>query len=111
LTVCLQIAASVPNDRLVKSLLPILFLASAFNMAFAQQKLPPVQYTEIGVPACPTDLDLRNLDVRLSAVLHHPDNAHSVRVEQGRAVSCRTAGARYTEQDWKRLRAVLRGER
>jgi len=88
-----------------------LVLAVGSISAAAQQNLPPVQYDERGVPTCPSDLDLRNLDVRLSATVRRPENEASVRQEQRLAIHCRMAGSRYTEKDWERLRAVLRGER
>jgi len=89
----------------------VLLLAAVSTLpAFAQQQLPPVQYSQVGAALCPTDLDLRNLDVRLSSVINRPGNEQSVRSEQRKAVLCRTTGSRYTDKDWRQLRAVLRGE-
>jgi len=73
------------------------------------QELPPVRYTN-GIPQCPSDNDLRNLDVRLSAVIHTPRNADSVRKEIHRAQTCRRVGTTYSAADWKRMEAVVRGE-
>jgi hypothetical protein len=76
---------------------------------FAQQ-LPPVRYVD-GAPACPSDTDLRNIETRLSSRVVRASNETSLRMEQQRAVQCRmSATARYGDADWKRLRAVVRGD-
>ena len=75
----------------------------------ASAALPALQYID-GRPACPSDLDIRNLETRLSAVVHRASNEARVRQELQKATTCRQVGARYSEVDWKVLQAVLRGE-
>lgn len=88
------------------------FLLAAFAMAgaaHASNTLPPVQYIG-GTPACPSDLDIKNMETRLSARVVAPDNASSLHLEKAKAMTCRTAGGRYSQDDWKRMKAVTRGD-
>lgn len=75
----------------------------------ANNALPPVQYIA-GAPACPSDLDIKNIETRLSARVVPPDNAGSLHQEKAKAMTCRTAGGRYSQDDWKRMKAVTRGD-
>lgn len=61
-------------------------------------------------PDCPSALDIRNLETRLSGRMPAPSNAQSVRLELVKARSCTTLGLRYEKTEWARLRAALRGE-
>lgn len=82
---------------------------AAVAAASPAQQLPAVIYVD-GRPQCPTDLDLRNIETRLSARTAKPGNQTSLRAEQMLAINCRMNGTRYSESDWQRLRAVVRGE-
>lgn len=73
------------------------------------QDLPPVRYVD-GAPACPSDLDIRNIDTRLSARVISPANEQTLRAERRKAVQCRQSNKRYSEKEWRRLEAVIRGE-
>ena len=72
-------------------------------------ELPPVQYVN-GIPACPSDQDLKNIDTRLSARVIPADNRAALQQEKAKATRCRMTGTRYLEFDWKRMEAVIRGD-
>lgn len=72
--------------------------------------LPPVQYID-GVPACPRDVDIQNIETRLSARVVPADNLSALNQEKAKAVRCRTLGGRYSQEDWKRMNAVTRGDK
>lgn len=72
--------------------------------------LPPVQYVN-GAPNCPRDLDIKNIDTRLSARVVPADNMAALHQERDKAVRCRTLGTRYSPEDWKRMNAVIRGDK
>jgi hypothetical protein len=61
-------------------------------------------------PRCPSGLDIRNLETRLSGRIPAAANSDAVKLEIIKAKECIAIGSRYTETEWKRLRAVLRGE-
>lgn len=86
-----------------------LFLAVGFASAQEVHEIPAVQYVD-GVPACPSDTDIKNIDTRLSSRIASPTNEGTLRSERQRAVRCRTIGLRYAPADWERMRAVIRGE-
>lgn len=89
-----------------------LFLLAAMSLAGVvhAQKLPPVQYIE-GSPACPRDIDIGNIDTRLSARVIAADNQMALHQERAKAIQCRMIGARYSQEDFKRMQAVTRGDK
>jgi hypothetical protein len=91
--------------RLGLYLLASMVLAGAANA----QKLPPVQYID-GAPACPRDVDIANIDTRLSARVIAADNQMALHQEKAKAIQCRMIGARYSGEDFKRMHAVTRGD-
>ncbi|WP_048441785.1 hypothetical protein [Caenimonas sp. SL110] len=74
------------------------------------QSLPPVEYVN-GAPQCPRDLDIKNMETRLSARIVPADNAAAVRQELAKAAQCRRMGLSYGPDDWKRMNAVTRGDK
>lgn len=92
---------------MIRNLVALLSLSAA--AVVSAQTIPPVRYLD-GTPACPLDLDIRNIDTRLSALVVPADNQRALVQERAKAVQCRFNGGQYSEGDWKRLRAVLRGE-
>lgn len=72
-------------------------------------QLPPVRYVD-GVPACPSDTDIKNIDTGLSSRVSSPSNEGTLHSERQRAVRCRMVGLQYTPADWERMKAVIRGE-
>jgi hypothetical protein len=59
---------------------------------------------------CPSDLDLKNIETRLSGQLLPVGNRRALHHERWKALECRAIGARYDYGAWKRLEGVLRGE-
>lgn len=78
--------------------------------ALAAETLPPVQYTPNGAYKCPRDIDIKNMDTRMSALVVPAKNLVALQHERAKAVTCRMTGAQYTPEDWKRMNAVLRGD-
>jgi hypothetical protein len=60
--------------------------------------------------ACPSDLDVQNIDTRLSGHVVPAKNRAALHYERSKALRCRSFGGRYEHDDWKRLAGVLRGE-
>lgn len=63
-----------------------------------------------GPGACPGELDLRNIETRLSGQVVPAKNRAALYHERWKAQQCRVVGGRYGHEDWKRLEGVLRGE-
>jgi hypothetical protein len=59
---------------------------------------------------CPSDLDLKNIETRLSGQVIPARNRTALHQERWKALECRAIGARYDYHAWNRLEAVLRGE-
>ncbi len=87
-----------------------LLLTLVISGAAVAQNLPPVEYVN-GAPQCPRDLDIKNMETRLSARVVPADNAAEVRQEIAKATHCRRMGLRYGPDDWKRMNAVTRGDK
>lgn len=87
-------------------LLTVMLLAGVAHA----QKLPPVEYID-GTPGCPRDLDIANIDTRLSASVIPADNRMALHQEKAKAVQCRMIGSRYSQEDFKRMQAVTRGDK
>jgi hypothetical protein len=95
--------------RATSPVITLALLASAATSAYAQD-LPPVRYNQFMSPLCPTDNDIRNIDVRLSARVVTPQNQIALTAERVKAIACRQTGGQYTSNDWERMRAVTNGD-
>jgi hypothetical protein len=96
--------------KLRTTVLALLLAIPIAPAALAQSELPPVRYNQYGAPQCPTDTDLRNMDVRLSALVVPADNKAALIAERTKAQACRRSGGTYTHRDWERMRAVTNGD-
>lgn len=96
--------------KTIAMLLSIGTVATAYAQ-IDRPDLPPVQYKEFMAPRCPTDTDIRNLEVRLSSRTREPENAAQVRAEKAKAEACRRNGGDYTRAEWERMRAVTNGDK
>ncbi len=94
--------------KIIHVLAVIPYLCTA--AALAADNLPPVQRTQYGAPKCPTDLDIKNMETRMSARVIPAKNRVALEAEHAKAHLCRRAGTEYTPDDWKRMKAVTRGD-
>lgn len=74
---------------------------SAGNIS-ARQVLPP--------GSCPSETDIRNIHTRLSAKVIPASNRAALYKELAKAERCPAVGRPYSNEDWKRLKDVLRGD-
>jgi hypothetical protein len=59
----------------------VLFLTVGSASAPEVRELPAVQYVD-GVPACPSNTDIKNIDTRLSSRIASPSSAGRFRAER-----------------------------
>lgn len=93
----------------MKGIKNVVAVTALLITAAEAQNIPPVQYVD-GVPACPRDQDIKNIDTRLSARVVRPKNEGALLMEKSKATHCRQVGGRYSQADWKRMNAVINGD-